>query len=129
MCYSIGEVSDMLGVAPSTLRYYDKEGMLPFIKRTSGGVREFRKEDLEWLRIIECLKKTNMSIKEIKQFIDWCMVLRNRQSRRYDGYSQQELNVKTFARRRKRDGGIQAQFRLKPVFIVNITRHCRPCVA
>lgn len=73
MCYSIGEVSDILGVAPSTLRYYDKEGMLPFIKRTSGGVREFREEDLEWLRIIECLKKTNMSIKEIKQFIDWCM--------------------------------------------------------
>ena len=73
MCYSIGEVSDMLGVAPSTLRYYDKEGMLPLIKRTSGGVREFREEDLEWLRIIECLKKTNMSIKEIKQFIDWCM--------------------------------------------------------
>lgn len=62
-----------MGVAPSTLRYYDKEGLLPFVERSGGGIRMFKDEDIEWLSIIECLKKTGMSIKEIKQFIDWCI--------------------------------------------------------
>lgn len=71
--YTVGEMAKKIGVAPSTLRYYDKEGLLPFIQRTNGGIRRFQEEDLEWLLIIDCLKKTGMPIKEIKQFIDWCM--------------------------------------------------------
>ena len=73
MVYSVGEVAKQLNVAPSTLRYYDKEGLLPFIERSSGGIRVFKDEDLSWLKTIECLKKTGMPIKEIKHFIDCCM--------------------------------------------------------
>ena len=71
--YTIGEVAKMYGIAPSALRYYDKEGLLPFIERTEGGARLFKEEDLEWLTTIECLKDTGMPIKMIKQFIDWCL--------------------------------------------------------
>lgn len=71
--YTIGEVAKMYGIAPSALRYYDKEGLLPFIERTGGGARLFKEEDLEWLTTIECLKDTGMPIKMIKQFIDWCL--------------------------------------------------------
>ena len=63
-------MAKILGVNPSTLRYYDKEGLLPFISRTDGGIRVFKENDMEWLKLIECLKKTNMPIKEIKRFID-----------------------------------------------------------
>ena len=70
MTYSIGEMAKILGVNPSTLRYYDKEGLLPFVSRTDGGIRVFKENDMEWLKLIECLKKTNMPIKEIKRFID-----------------------------------------------------------
>lgn len=70
MTYSIGETAKILGVNPSTLRYYDKEGLLPFVSRTDGGIRIFKENDMEWLKLIECLKKTNMPIKEIKRFID-----------------------------------------------------------
>ncbi len=69
MSYTIGEMARVLGVAPSTLRYYDKEGLLPFVGRSSGGVRVFEDSDLGWLRIIDCLKRTGLSIKEIKQYI------------------------------------------------------------
>lgn len=69
MTYSIGETAKILGVNPSTLRYYDKEGLLPFVSRTDGGIRVFKENDMEWLKLIECLKKTNMPIKEIKRFI------------------------------------------------------------
>lgn len=73
MPYTVGETAKKIGVAPSTVRYYDKEGLLPFVGRSSGGVRLFKDEDMEWLSIIECLKKTGMPIKEIKKFIDRCV--------------------------------------------------------
>ena len=73
MLYTIGEMAKKLHVAPSKLRYYDKEGLLPFVERSSSGIRMFSDNDFEWLSIIECLKKTGMSLKDIKTFIGWCM--------------------------------------------------------
>ena len=73
MIYTVGEVAKQLNVAASTLRYYDKEGLLPFVERSSGGMRVFKDEDLSWLKTIECLKKTGMPIKDIKHFLDCCV--------------------------------------------------------
>lgn len=71
MSYSIKEVSEMLHIPTTTLRYYDKEGLLPHIARKASGYRIFSEHDIAMLRIIECLKKTGMPIKEIKQFSNW----------------------------------------------------------
>ena len=49
MQYTVGEMAKRLHVAPSTLRYYDKEGLLPFLERSSGGIRIFQDSDFEWL--------------------------------------------------------------------------------
>jgi len=73
MIYTVGEMAKMLSVAPSTLRYYDKEGLLPFVERSGGGMRMFKEADFEWLFIIECLKKTGMPIKDIRDFIEIVM--------------------------------------------------------
>jgi len=73
MFYTVGEMAKKLNVAPSTLRFYDKEGLLPFVERSGGGIRVFKSEDFEWLYIIECLKKTGMSIKDIRTFIEWAV--------------------------------------------------------
>ncbi len=43
MIYTVGEMAQKLGVPASTLRYYDKEGLLPFVERSSGGIRMFVK--------------------------------------------------------------------------------------
>ena len=69
--YTIGQVSEMFQLPISTLRYYDKEGLFPDIKRSSG-IRKFGEKELEALRVIECLKKSGMEIKDIKQFMVWC---------------------------------------------------------
>lgn len=69
MLYTVGEMAKRLGVSASTLRYYDQEGLLPFVERSSGGMRMFKESDYEWLKIIECLKKTGMSLKDIRGFI------------------------------------------------------------
>lgn len=70
---TIGEMAEKLGVTTSTLRYYDKEGLLPFVERTKSGIRTFKESDYEWLRVIECLKKTGMQLKDIKRFVEMAM--------------------------------------------------------
>ena len=73
MYYTVGEMAKRLGVAPSTLRYYDQEGLLPFVERSEGGIRVFKESDYEWLQIIGCLKKTGMQLRDIKTFIEMAM--------------------------------------------------------
>lgn len=70
MFYTVGEMAKILNTTPSTLRYYDKEGLLPFVERTESGIRMFKDSDYEWLLIIDCLKNTGMGIKDIKKFIE-----------------------------------------------------------
>lgn len=66
--YTIGQVSKMFNLPISTLRYYDKEGLFPDMNRESG-IRKFSEKELEALRVIECLKKSGLEIKDIKQFM------------------------------------------------------------
>ena len=73
MLYTVGEMARMLDVPASTLRYYDKEGLLPFVMRSSGGIRMFQESDVEWLRVIACLKSAGMSIKDIRTYIELAM--------------------------------------------------------
>lgn len=73
MPYTIGEAAARMHLSAPTLRYYDKEGLLPFVDRSESGIRVFKESDFEWLRLIECLKATGMPIRDIKQFIDWCL--------------------------------------------------------
>lgn len=69
--YTIGQVSKMVGLPVSTLRYYDKQGLFSGLERVSG-VRMFGEKEMETLRMIECLKRSGLEIKDIKQFMDWC---------------------------------------------------------
>ena len=69
--YSIGQVAEMFGLPISTLRYYDKQGLFPNMERVSG-IRRFSETEMEVLRVIECLKKAGMEIRDIKQFMEWC---------------------------------------------------------
>lgn len=68
--YTIGQVSEMFGLPISTLRYYDKEGLFPNMERQSG-IRKFSENEIEALRVIECLKTSGLEIRDIKQFMEW----------------------------------------------------------
>ena len=69
--YSIGEISKMFQLPISTLRYYDKEGLFPHLKRVNG-VRQFSESEIETLRVIDCLKKSGLEIKDIKEYMVLC---------------------------------------------------------
>lgn len=73
MVYTVGEMAKRLEVPASTLRYYDKEGLLPFVERSSGGMRMFRDSDLEWLQVISCMKKAGMPLRDIRRYIQLAM--------------------------------------------------------
>ena len=68
--YTIGQVSEMFSIPVSTLRYYDKEGLFPHLER-KGNIRYFSDDELEALRVIDCLKRSGLEIKDIKQFFVW----------------------------------------------------------
>lgn len=70
MTYTVGEAAKILGVPASTLRYYEGQGLLPAVERTPGGQRQFSAKDMEACRVIECLKASGLSIKDIKRFMD-----------------------------------------------------------
>ena len=70
--YTIGQVAEMFDLPISTLRYYDKQGLFPRLERESG-IRKFSDNEIEALRVIECLKKSGLEIKEIKLFMGWCV--------------------------------------------------------
>ncbi|QNG58572.1 MerR family transcriptional regulator [Bacillus sp. PAMC26568] len=91
--YSIGEVAKELSLTVYTLRYYDKEGLMPFVDRTPSGTRVFKKSDIEALKIIECLKSTGMPIKEIKAFIDWCTEGDSTLKQRYEMFIERKASV------------------------------------
>ena len=90
--YSIGEVSEMFDLPVSTLRYYDKEGLFPDMMRVSG-VRKFGDRELETLRVIECLKKSGMEIKDIRQFIEWCAMGKETYPQRRAMFQRQRQNI------------------------------------
>lgn len=71
--YSIKEVAQYFGLATSTIRYYDKQGLLPFVSKNNAGYRVFSESDFGFIKTICCLKNTGMPIKDIKQYIQLCM--------------------------------------------------------
>lgn len=91
--YSISEVAKELNLTVYTLRYYDKEGLIPFVERTPSGTRVFKKSDIDALKVIECLKATGMPIKEIKTFIDWCSDGDSTLQQRYDMFLDRKAHV------------------------------------
>ena len=90
--YSIGEISKMFQLPISTLRYYDKEGLFPHLKRVNG-VRQFSESEIETLRIIDCLKKSGLEIKEIKEYMSLCSLGNTTLKQRKEIFEKQKEEV------------------------------------
>ena len=87
--YTVGEMAKRLDVPTSTLRYYDKEGLLPFVERSSGGIRMFQDKDMEWLQVIRCMKQAGMPLKSIREYIQLAMEVDGTISQRLDLFRKQ----------------------------------------
>lgn len=72
MNYTIKQVAEKMGITVTTLRYYDKEGLLPFVDKKPNGTRVFKDEDFEGLAMITCMKNSGTPIKDIKMYMNLC---------------------------------------------------------
>ena len=70
MTYTTAKAAEKIGISAYTLRFYDKEGLLPNVGRDEHGNRRFTDNDLQWLSLLQCLKNTGMSLKDIKRFAE-----------------------------------------------------------
>ena len=70
MTYTIKQMSELTGLPASTLRYYDNEGLLPSLKRNDNNVLIFTDEDFHTLKLINCLKRSGLQLKEIKEYMN-----------------------------------------------------------
>ena len=93
--YTIKDAAKLMNVPPSTIRYYDKEGLIPSIKRKETGYRIFTEEALSALKIIDCLKKTGMPIKDIRQFFQWIDEGDDSLEERYEMFLKRKAAVET----------------------------------
>lgn len=64
----IKEASDKSGLSIDTIRYYEKEHMLPKIARNQSGQRIFSNDNIEWLNLLSCLRKTGMPTNAMKRY-------------------------------------------------------------
>ena len=90
MEYTIKEVTKKYNLSASTLRYYEKEGLLPKIKKNQSNQRVYDDDDLSWLDIIMCMRKTGMTIAYIKNYIELCQEGDNTINQRYEIFLKQK---------------------------------------
>lgn len=69
MCLSISEVSELTGITPSNLRFFEDEGILN-IPRNGAGHRVYYRKEMEELLGLICLKHAGIDLKEIKLFFE-----------------------------------------------------------
>ena len=67
---TIAEVSKKYQISADTLRYYEKEGLIPYVSRTEGGVRKYTEEDCARIGFIKCMRSAGLSIEVLKQYFE-----------------------------------------------------------
>lgn len=68
--YTIKEVAEITKLSAYTLRYYDKVNLFPHLQRDENNIRIFCDADIEWINLVQCLRKTGMSIEAIKLYVE-----------------------------------------------------------
>lgn len=72
--YTIKEVADKMEISEHTLRFWAKSGFFPFLKRNHNNIRLFSDSDLDWVKIVKCLRSVGTENKAIKKYIDLCII-------------------------------------------------------
>jgi MerR family transcriptional regulator, aldehyde-responsive regulator len=70
--YTMKQAAEKMDLSVHTLRFYANEGLFPDITRDYNNNRQFSEKDLEWIRIVQCLRDTDMPISEIKRYVALC---------------------------------------------------------
>lgn len=67
---NIKKVSEQTGVSADTIRYYERIGLLPRIKRNKSGIRDFSEQDIATLEFIRCFRRAGMSVESLIEYMN-----------------------------------------------------------
>lgn len=67
---TIAEVSKKYDLTTDTIRYYEKEGLIPKVPRTQNGIRDFDEESCGWIEFIKCMRSAGMEIEILKRYVE-----------------------------------------------------------
>lgn len=66
---TIAEVAKQYGLSADTLRYYERIGLLPNVRRTAGGIRDYSEEDCRWVEYIKCMRSAGISVETLIEYV------------------------------------------------------------
>ena len=66
---TISEVSKKYNLTADTIRYYEKEGIIPRVQRTKNGIRDFDENTCSWIEFIKCMRNAGLEIEILKQYV------------------------------------------------------------
>lgn len=72
--YSMKETCQITNLSYETLKFYCNEGLVPNVKRDKNNRRIFDEKDVNWIKSLSCLKNCGMSISEMKEFLNLCLM-------------------------------------------------------
>lgn len=67
--FTIKKTAEQTGTSEDTIRYYERIALLPRADRKDNGHRIYRRKDIDAIRLVSCLKKTGMSLEEMRPFL------------------------------------------------------------
>ncbi len=82
--YSAKEAAEITGLSTATLRYYEREKLIPQITRTDQKYRQYADTDIEWIKMIQCMRMANIPIRSIKQYVELLIQGGKTLKQRYD---------------------------------------------
>lgn len=66
---TIFEVSKKYNITADTIRYYEKEGLIPKVPRDKNGIRDFDEGSCGWIEFIKCMRSAGLEIETLKQYV------------------------------------------------------------
>ena len=66
---TIKEVCSKFNVSPDTLRYYERVGVIPEVRRTAGGIRDYSDDDIKWVETATCFRSAGMPIELLIEYV------------------------------------------------------------
>ena len=72
--YTMKETCLKTGLAYETLKFYCNQGLVPNVKRDSQNHRVFDDRDVAWINSLNCLKRCDMGIAEMKEYLALCQL-------------------------------------------------------
>ena len=67
---NIKKVSEQTGVSADTIRYYERIGLLPRVRRNKSGIRDFSEQDIATLEFIRCFRRAGMSVESLIEYMN-----------------------------------------------------------